>query len=105
MERNPTCLEKFHTSRLLKRLVKHSASPTASASLVSFVEQLWQDLSGKGSRFLLYMLRTKGAGFVALAFLENERLESEVRPVLAPLKKKIADMKDSAAAKIILQKL
>ncbi len=104
IEKQPTILEKFHTSRLLKRVIHAAGLEGAAATVVEFVKQLWSDFAAKGSRFLLFLLRTKGAGYLLVAFLDVPQFADDVRQVLAPVKKKIAEI-DQSAAKIVLQKL
>jgi hypothetical protein len=103
VERQPTILEKFFASRLLKNIISN-ASEGADTPLNEFVDELWGDLSGKGSRFLLYLLKTKGAGFIVVAFLESKRTAKRAKKILSPLKSKIGTT-DSSAAKIVLKKI
>lgn len=71
--------QKFHTSRMLKRIIHTAGLPDCSdvlkvggkkregkkkthsyiSFLQSFVQDLWSDFEKKGSRFLLFLLRTK----------------------------------------------
>jgi hypothetical protein len=103
VERQPTILEKFFASRLLKNIISN-ASDGEETPLNEFVDELWGDLSGKGSRFLLYLLKTKGAGFIVVAFLESKRTAKRAKKILSPLKSKIGTT-DSSAAKIVLKKI
>ena len=106
VERHPTILEKFHTSRMLKRVIHSVSNDESSAPLKEFADNLWDHLVSQRIRFLQYLIRTKGAGFVVVAYLDNKRYHDRVVATLKPLKKKIAAMvAESAAAKIIAAKL
>jgi hypothetical protein len=104
IDKHADILEKFHTSRMLKRLIHAAGVEGAPRAVVEFAQQLWSDFAGKGSRFLLFLLRTKGAGYLIVAFMDLPQFDKPVREALASSKKKIAEI-DQSAARIVLTKL
>ncbi len=96
-------LGRFHTSRMLKRLVTHAVEG-ASATHLDFVRNFWGDLEKKGHRYVLFLLRTKGASFIVVAFGENPLLQKTVIEFMKPMKSKVAEIEE-APAKLFLKLL
>jgi hypothetical protein len=96
-------LDFFHTSRLFKRLL-FTCTSASRAPQQRFASHLWKELSALGSAVVLEMIGRKGAGFVVVAFLENELVGEEVKKYLQPLARQIAEI-STPAASIIMKKI